>query len=907
MKRLRGLSLILCITMLVGIFNFSAYAQENTITAYITISKYGEIVKDTNGALIAESPVTLKGKESYNLDDLFREAHELYYDGGATAGYETGSSQWGLSVNKVWGDTSGKFGYQINAGTVSVMGPDETVNDGDYVDLCVYENYYPATENYAYFDTYTKTVEGRTAEFTLYESGYDSVTWEQFIIPCEGATIFVNGVETDIKTDANGKCTLSFDEYDKYIISAKKTKTIKNPITNDDETVSAITAPVCITVPEEIEIIHNAVKKLINGDLSEEDQMYWLLADIAAYKELYSDTKNTISDTEKQKCVDKIIAYACETDEASVLAKSIIALRAMGYDAKNVYNRLGIKIDIAEKLSNLIDEASASVTNIYTLPYVIIAMQDYASDEQMTALITAVLNQKDGEYGWMNSAWGVDSVTPMLCALAPYYDTNDDVKNAVQDAIDLIKSKQGDSGAMQSLDWETFGWIDSAASTGLAIAGLSAVGINPETVKKNGKSLIDGLIGLKNTENNGFSASSFDTEQGLRGLIAWQMSKKDKRIFDFSEYPRNGAYATRAGSGHSSAASASAEKKNDEEEKADTIQATVKVMSHNSAECNNSYTYKDNSSKYTAFVEKTIEQEKGKTVYDATVKALGESGVAYEDRNGYIASIGDFSEFDHGQNSGWMFLVNGKHKNAGCKDIALEKNTTIIWFYTDDYTRESGSENYQKPSEEQNKNDEIQEEIEPQDMKNHNFSEDTFADVKENDWHFSAVKFVYENNIMSGTDKGFEPDSKMTRAMLVSVLYRLSGAEKSESDIKFSDVKDGQWYTDGILWAASIGIVKGIGADIFAPDSEITREQMAVILYNFAKYYSQQDENTVNDKITEFEDFEEVSDYAKEAISWANAEGFISGESESTLNPKNSATRAQVASLLMRYCDAVNK
>jgi hypothetical protein len=901
MKKTRGLSLILCIAMLFSIYNFSAHSEETEITAYITISMYGDIVTDKNGEYVAEAPVTLTGKESYNLDDLFREAHELYYDGGAEAGYATQiyhSQEYGdsLSVAKVWGDTSGKFGYQMNLGEVSVWGPDQAVNNGDYVDLCVYENYYPATESYAKFDAYKKTLNDNTEELTLYESYYGE-NWETLFKPCENATIYVNGEKAEIVTDANGKCTLSFYENGIYLISAKKSRILKNSITQEDETVSAITAPICIlnvAIPEELLILHNAVKKLTSGDLSAEEQMYWLVADIAGYKELYPNTKSLISDTQRQKCVDTIIAAADATDAANVLAKSIIALRSMGYDAKNVYNNTVTNVDIAGKLLALIDEASASVTNIYTLPYVIIAIREYATEEQMTTLVNAAISQKSD---WQDTMWGIDAIPPMMLALSPYYDTNNDVKTALLEAADLIKAEQNGSGAINN-EW------GPAESTGLAIMGLSAIGIDPETVQTDGNSLIDGLVTLKNSNSDGFVSSSFATEQGLRGLIAWKMSKAGKIIYDFSTYPKNTVYATRISVGHSSSVT---KKKDAESEENEKIRVTVKVMAHNGDECDNSYTYKNNSSKYKSLLSKTVELEKGKTVYDATVKVLDENNVDYEDRNGYIAQIGDFSEFDHGDNSGWMFLVNGKHQNSGCKEIQLSESATITWFYTDDYTKESGSENYKKPSTEQNKSDgsEIEENI--QDTKAHIFSNDTFADVKESDWHYSAVKFVYENKLMSGTDKGFEPDSKMTRAMLVSVLYRLSGAEKTETDIKFSDVKDGEWYADGILWAASVGIVRGVGDNNFAPDSEITREQMAVILYNFAMLNSQENNEISNEQIAEFEDFAEVSDYAKKAMSWANAEGFISGESASTLNPKNSATRAQIASLLMRYCEAVNK
>lgn len=430
------------------------------------------------------------------------------------------------------------------------------------------------------------------------------------------------------------------------------------------------------------------------------------------------------------------------------------------------------------------------------------------------------------------------------------------------------------------------------------------MGIDPKTVKNGGNSLINGLMTLKTAELDGFAPSSFDNEQGLRGLVAWRLSQAGKRIFDFSAYPKNAAYATRKSGGQSGGSV-----KTDKEEKTGKISVTVTVMTHNGNDCNNSYTYKSDSAKYSELISETVEMEADRTVYDATVAALEKNGISYEDRGGYFAEIGNISEFDHGSNSGWMFKVNGKHQNSGAMDIVLTKDSRVLWFYTDDYTKESGSESFQngvggKSDKPDTENDGEQGEDTVETPQKRTFTPSTFSDVKETDWHYTAVKYVYENNLMQGTDKGFEPDAKMTRAMLVNVLFRLSGEERTVSGKAFSDVVSGAWYEDGILWAASVGIVSGIGESLFAPDAEITREQMAVILYNFALYKNGTANSRENEKITEFEDYSEVSDYAKAAISWANAEGFISGESETELNPKNSATRAQIASLLMRYCEA---
>ena len=142
----------------------------------------------------------------------------------------------------------------------------------------------------------------------------------------------------------------------------------------------------------------------------------------------------------------------------------------------------------------------------------------------------------------------------------------------------------------------------------------------------------------------------------------------------------------------------------------------------------------------------------------------------------------------------------------------------------------------------------------------------------------------------------------MTRAMLVAVLYRLEGKPETAADNPFEDVADGKWYTDAVVWAAENGIVIGVKDGFFNPDGEITREQMAAILYRYSKFKGL----TLNDcdYVEEYPDIDKVSPYAVEAMRWANAEGLISGTRSGetvTLAPKDNATRAQVAAILMRY------
>ncbi|MBR5614535.1 MAG: S-layer homology domain-containing protein, partial [Clostridia bacterium] len=190
-------------------------------------------------------------------------------------------------------------------------------------------------------------------------------------------------------------------------------------------------------------------------------------------------------------------------------------------------------------------------------------------------------------------------------------------------------------------------------------------------------------------------------------------------------------------------------------------------------------------------------------------------------------------------------------------------------------------------------------------QENLTFSETTFADVKKDDWHYESVKYVYENNLMQGTGNGFEPESKMSRAMLVTVLYRMTNTKNGENNYSFLDVPQGQWYSDAVSWAAANGIVNGINRAEFAPDSDVSREQMALIIYRFAKMQGLDVGDGAD--ISAFADMNDVSDWALDAIKWANKTELVNGTSETTLSPKATATRAQVAAILMRFCENVAK
>ena len=178
-----------------------------------------------------------------------------------------------------------------------------------------------------------------------------------------------------------------------------------------------------------------------------------------------------------------------------------------------------------------------------------------------------------------------------------------------------------------------------------------------------------------------------------------------------------------------------------------------------------------------------------------------------------------------------------------------------------------------------------------------------FTDVKESDWFFKGVEYVVDKGIMSGVSENeFAPSGKLTRAMLVQMLYNMESRPACDAENAFMDVPVGQWYTDAVIWANDAKIVSGMGEGLFAPNMEITREQMVAMLYNYAKYRGY--DVTASADLSAFADTASVSAWAQPAMQWAVAEGYISGMGDSQLAPQGTATRAEIASVIMRFMEA---
>lgn len=176
-----------------------------------------------------------------------------------------------------------------------------------------------------------------------------------------------------------------------------------------------------------------------------------------------------------------------------------------------------------------------------------------------------------------------------------------------------------------------------------------------------------------------------------------------------------------------------------------------------------------------------------------------------------------------------------------------------------------------------------------------------FDDVTEADWFYDSVRFVYESGMMNGDSATrFAPEDDATRAMLVTILWRLEGRPGADYLMLFEDVEAESWYTEAVRWAASEKIVTGYSETEFAPDGAVTREQLAAILWRYARYKGY--DVTAATSLDGYSDAGEISDYAVPAMEWACAVGLLRGVSDTSLAPADTATRAMLAAILARFC-----
>lgn len=271
----------------------------------------------------------------------------------------------------------------------------------------------------------------------------------------------------------------------------------------------------------------------------------------------------------------------------------------------------------------------------------------------------------------------------------------------------------------------------------------------------------------------------------------------------------------------------------------------------------------------------------GKTTYKVTTSAVNNGGVNASPSNaGKGATITITLSPDKGYKLDKLTVTDGSGKT-----VSTVKKSDTVYTFTMPASAVKVGVSYVKATETP--------------------SETKFNDVSANDWFASAVDYVTGKGMMNGTaDNTFSPKANTTRGMVVTVLYRLEN-QPSTSAASFTDVASGAYYANAVAWANANGIVSGYGSGKFGPNDKVTREQLAAILYRYAQYKKYDVSVGEDTNILSYDDAQSISSYAIPAIQWACGAGVVTGKSGSKLDPKGNATRAEVAAMLMRFCENV--
>ena len=324
------------------------------------------------------------------------------------------------------------------------------------------------------------------------------------------------------------------------------------------------------------------------------------------------------------------------------------------------------------------------------------------------------------------------------------------------------------------------------------------------------------------------------------------------------------------------------------------------------------------------------------SVYDLFVKATGDASIESKGANkGYVSSIkapdslGGYwlSEFTNGKYSGWMYTMDGKHTDA-IKDQKLKDGADVVFHYVNDYRYEvedwfdepaypaaaTDGEFYNRWLEAADVRPGSQGGTTPVDPaaeqpvetpENPGGAADRFIDVESNDWFAGSVDYAVEKGFMTGTGADtFSPDKELTRGMLVSMLYSLEGVPAEDGKTAFDDVKTSDWFAKGVDWAVENGVAAGYGEN-FGPNDDITREQMVVMLYGYAKLKDYTLAEGAD--LSAYKDADEISAWALEAVRWAKGANLITGRSADKLAPKGTTTRAEAATILRNFLENVAK
>ena len=754
--------------------------------------------------------------------------------------------------------------FTVRAGGLTMTGVTASPNAYEY-----YDYYHQSTVHVMLYTVSvpqgTKSVQLRTSDNVLLYNYDGAGTYLSGWYT--GDAMYTGGTAAEVTLDSNGDGKTDFIQVQTPYDTAWNS-TLLYAVTFDDGT-SGGTTPAGPTG-------NATVDGLLTGiaAANTENAAQWWLTDMAAYAAAFPASASRPAAAARQTAVNRAIA-AAGADGASDTdcAKAILTLTACGADAQKLY-RANSNTPFSAVRALDAAEQSASV---WRAPYTLIAYNqgDYAgTQEKQDALVRALLASQQPDGSW-NEYGTIDATANVLAALS-FYQGDDAVDAAVGRAVTYLGGQMKADGMFDD------GHGANANSSAMVLVGLAAVGIDPAADSRfvrDGVSALDGLLTFALGDNSGFgnqNAQTYNdlaTEQGFRALIAvTQLHRTGQayNVYDFSANTVSPAHAT--GSGSTPAPKPST---------GDDITVTVTVKSTDS---------------YWLRSKKVTLPGEGATVCHAFLKALESAGmtqVGAED--GYVRSITKngvtLAEFDQGENSGWLYKVNGKLPDVGLTEYEIADGDLILWYYTKDWKKDPDAGKYAEPETPSVTPPAPEQPALP------------FTDVPAGAWYAEPVEAVWRAGWMNGTGKTtFAPNGTLSRAMLVTILYRLSGAEAS-GKADFADVPDGAWYADAAAWAAKAGVITGYADGRFGPNDPVTREQIAAMLRRYAA--AQRCDVSKTDTLTGYADAAAVSAWAREAMQWAVGSGVIGGADGRRLLPGGQATRAEAAAMLQRFADTV--
>lgn len=688
---------------------------------------------------------------------------------------------------------------------------------------------------------------------------------------------------------------------------------------------------------------------------------HWNVMEMGAYAAAYPSGAK-LSETAKQNYINYAInQLVTNQGDWGALGdtdcdKIILALSAIGVDATQLYP---VNSNTAINAIGRLNAVQQS-TSAWSAPYTLAAYNsgDYASDSYEQTLVDALLNSQQ-ENGCWNEFGTIDTTANVIAGLS-YYCDDPSVQEAVNKAVEYLSVQQKSNGVFDDGQTGPYAAGENANSTAMAIVGLTAVGINPDTDErfiKNGKSVLDGLLSFALNDNSGFgytnntSLNAGATEQAFRALIAAAQVMKTGEAYNIYDFSGNDVQPGRAtGEGEVQKPSAPPEEN-------DNITVTF------SMKADTGYWVSP----------KSVTVKEGSTVYHVFTAALQNTGITYVGaENGYVSSITKdgktLAEFTNGPDSGWLYKVNGELPDVGLTSYEVSNGDNIVWYYTNDWTKDSLAGQSAKPAEEtitttttvnndgtitvtvtrgketlDSVSGGIKVELPNQSgtgnvvvLVNKDGSETiltkslvegesayalldgtctvkiidnakAFSDVSDTAWYADAVDFVSGRALYNGTGNGaFSPNVPMSRAMLATVLYRLEGEPESASDVLagFNDGSDvSAWAQEGLSWAVANKVLEGTDGNRLAADAPITREQLAVMICRYAKLCGL--DMTVSASIDI--SGQGVSSWAETAMAWAVENGIIEGGPGGELNPQDPASRAEVAAILQRLVTVMVK